>query len=386
MRAGVREHRGTIFAGLVVIVLAALAAELSTKNKEGEGAPSNYSGLRRGGKAAFLLLEQSGYTAQRWERPPQELPNQASDAVLIIAGPEGFPSEEERGGLSRFLLNGGRVLLAGTMPQWFVPRSSASAGEMRIGYAECKPVAPTRLTRGGPITQDQKLAWDSADDTALAHYADEEGKSVVVSYRVGKGEVIWWASPVPLINSGITTKGNLELFLNSIGERRRVLWDEYYHGHQAFALFRGSTAALKWAGLQAALLAGVLLITFSRRNGPIFPLIQDSHLSPFEFVETLGSVFHRAQSTQVAVEIASGRFRQLAVRRLGLRGNARPEDLVRAMRNRGFAVTPEIEATVQSSDDAATNVDLSEQAAIKLVRNLNQAAALVAPSISKRKE
>jgi hypothetical protein len=386
MPVNLRQNRGLIVAATGVLFVIVLMAVLSSKNEEGDGSPSSYSTLRRGGKAAFQLLAQTGYPVARWEDSPQKLPQKANDTVLIIAGPESFPTSEEQSAIGRFVLSGGGLLLVGVQPHWFVPRSSATQVVTRVGYAECKPVAPTHLTRGGAISQDGTLGWDYADESQVVHYADADGNPVVVSYRLGQGNVIWWASAVPLINSGIRDKGNLDLLLNSIGERRHVLWDEYYHGHRTTEVLQGSMAALKWGGLQLGIVGIVLLLTFSRRNGPIVPLVHDARLSPFEFVETLGNVFHRAQGRQVAVEIAHGRFRQIAARRLGLRGHADGPDIVRAMRQHGLEITAEIERAILSSEDAGSNLDLSEKTAIDYVRRLNQASALVGPGAGRGKE
>ena len=386
MPMNLRQNRGLIVAAAGVFLVIVLMAVLGSRKEEGDGSPSSYSTLRRGGKAAFQLLAQAGYPVERWEDSPQKLPQKANDTLLIVAEPESFPTSQEQGAIGRFILRGGGVLLVGVHPHWFVPRSSASQFVTRVGYEECKPVAPTQLTRGGAISQDGNLGWDYIDESQVVHYADGDGKPVVVSYRLGQGNVIWWASPVPLINSGIRDKGNLDLLLNSIGDRRHVLWDEYYHGHRASEVLQGSMAALRWGGLQLGVVGIVLLLTFSRRNGPIVPLVQDARLSPFEFVETLGSVFHRAQGRQVAVEIANDRFRQIAARRLGLRGHAGGPDVVRAMRLHGFEVTSEIEHAILSSKDAGSDIDLSEHAAIDYVRRLNQASAIVRPGAGKGKE
>jgi len=386
MPLSLRQNRGLIAAAAGVLCVIVLMAVLSSKNEDGEGSPSSYSSLRRGGKAAFQLLAQTGYPVERWEDSPQKLPRNANQTVLVIAGPESFPTSEEQGAIGRFVLSGGGLLLVGVQPHWFVTRSSATQFVTRIGYAECKAVAPTHLTRGGSISQDGSLGWDYADESQVVHFADADGKPVVVSYRLGQGNVIWWASAVPLINSGIRDKGNLDLLLNSIGERRHVLWDEYYHGHRTTELLHGSIAALKWGGLQLGIVCIVLLITFSRRNSPIVPLVQDARLSPFEFVETLGNVFHRAQGRQVAVEIASGRFRQIAARRLGLGGHASGPDIARAMRQHGLELTGEIENAILSSGDAVSNLDLSEKSAIGYVRHLNQASALIGSGAGGRKE
>ncbi len=71
--------------------------------------PSSYSTASSGAKAAYLMLAQSGYNVQRWEKPISELPQQ-SRATLIIAGPVEAPTRSERKRLKEFLANGGRVI------------------------------------------------------------------------------------------------------------------------------------------------------------------------------------------------------------------------------------------------------------------------------------
>jgi hypothetical protein len=386
MRVIGQSNRGLLAAGFGVLLLASAVGWLNSKNQEGDGTPSSYSNLRRGGKAAFLLLKQSGYEVEHWERSPTELPKDAAGTLLIIAEPDSYPQEEEKNAITRFLVNGGHILVAGAYPAWFVPRSGASSGEPRVGYASCQPVACSHLTRGGPITQDRWLYWNHNDDSQLVHYIDSKGEPVVVSYGLGKGEVIWWASAVPLINSGIQERGNLDLLLNSIGAIRHVLWDEYYHSYHETETLHGSTAALKWAGVQALILALLVVLTFSRRSGPTVSLVHRSRLSPFEFVETLGSVFRRAGKTQVAVEIAYTRFRQVAARRLGLRGNATAPEILDSMRQRGLSISPEMDSSIRAVEDAIADPGLSETSAMYDVRWLNCASTLLESTKREGKE
>jgi hypothetical protein len=383
----VSETRGFITGGVGILLMMTLAAWLSSSNRDQEeGHPSSYSVQRNGGKAAFLLLQQSGYPVERWRSSPAELPGgasgDASDAMLILAGPESYPQAEEYNSIVRFVRRGGRVLVAGTSPERFVPQSSAEFGDLRVGHAECKPVAPTHLTRGGRISQDGDLAWNYSGEAALIHYTDKTDKPVVVSYALGQGEVIWWASALPLTNAGIQDRGNLDLLLNSVGDSKRILWDEYYHREHRFDAGHHANPAQMWALGQAAFLGILVVFTFSRRNGPLVPLVSESRLSPLEFVETLGNVFQRSRRTQVAVEIALNRFQQMAARRLGIRGNLSPEQIVLAMTQHGLKLSPNVESLVRVSNDAATDPDLTEKRALEHVKALNTAMQLLDPQVS----
>ncbi len=377
------EQRGLIVFGVGLLLVMTLVAWLSTKQgNQGEGSPSSYNVQRRGAKAAFLLLQKSGHPVERWKQAPAQLPADANGVMLVLAGPDSYPRADEMSGIVRFLLRGGNVLIAGVRPGSFVPQAAVEPGELRVGYTECKPVAPTSLTRGGAISQDGDLIWDSAKDSALVHYVvhskeDNKEKPVVVSYGVGQGRVIWWASALPLTNAGIRDRRNLDLLLNSIGDSRRILWDEYYHEEHAISTARAANPAQLWALAQAGFLGLLVILTFSRRSGPVVPLVLESRLSPVEFVETLGSVFHRANGTQVAVEIAFSRFQQIAARRLGIRGSASAKEILAAMAQRGLKVEPGVAALVGGSDEATGDTELSEKRALEHVRALNEATQVL---------
>ncbi len=375
------EKRGFIVFGVGLLLLMTLVAWLNSDNKDEEGSPSSYSAQRGGAKAAYLLLQQSGYPVERWNKPPDQLPADETDATLVLAGPETYPDSQEFVAINRFLLRGGRVLITGTfLPYRFVPQSSVEYKDQRVGFAESKPVAPTHLTRGGPISQNGMLSWDYANDTAVVHFKDDKHRPVVVSYPVGQGQVIWWASSLPLTNAGIRDRGNLDLLLNSVADSKHILWDEYYHNlHEERLGYHGNPAA-SWAWAQIGFLGLLVILTYSRRSGPLVPLAREPRLSPLEFVETLGSVFHRARGTQVAIEIALNRFQQIAARRLGIRGSSTATEIVQAMTQRGLKLPENTATLVRISEDAAGDPELSEKRALDHVKALNQATQLLDPS------
>ena len=69
------DRRLLIGAGVAMVVLLALTFALApAPAQQSIGYPSSYSPEWAGAKAAFLLLNELGYHAERWERPPEELP------------------------------------------------------------------------------------------------------------------------------------------------------------------------------------------------------------------------------------------------------------------------------------------------------------------------
>jgi hypothetical protein len=262
----IRQNWLAICFGVGVLLVMSAAAYLKSEQDKGDGHPSSYSNLRRGAKAAYLFLQQSGYPVERWDRSPKDLPSDGHGVLLIVAEPESRPTMEESNALSRFLLHGGSILAAGMLPDAYVAKAAAAYGELRIGGAECKAVAPTRLTRGGSISQDGVLKWDSTDSSQVVHFVDPKGNAVVVSYSVGSGSVVWWASAWPLENAGIREKNNLDLLRNSTDGYQRVLWDEFYQNtHEPIAGHK-PIRAYSWALAQLALIAFAVVITYSRRS------------------------------------------------------------------------------------------------------------------------
>lgn len=378
----IRQNWLAIVFGIAILLVMAAAAYLKSEQDQGDGHPSSYSTLRRGAKAAYLLLQQSGYPVERWQRSPKDLPEDGHGVLLIVAAPESHPTTEESNALSRFLLHGGSILTAGMLPDAFVSKAAATDGEIRIGGVECKAVAPTRLTRGGSISQDGLLKWDSTDSSQVVHFADPNGNAVVVSYPVGNGSVVWWASAWPLENAGIREKNNLELLRNSTNGYKRVLWDEYYQDTHQQKADHKPIRAYNWALAQLALIAIAVVLTYSRRSGPLVAYAQPSRISPLEFVETLGNVFRRARSTHVAVEIAFQRFRQVASRRLGIRGVSSAAEIVDAMFQRGIRISESTANLVRRSETTVGDAMLTEKAAILLVRALNEATQAMDPTIN----
>ena len=369
------SDRKLLFIGAVLVLALMIGlAALTPGDNDDKGFPSSYNVKRDGGKAAFLLLKQSGFNIERWDRPPQELPAHATDTLLIVAQPSAVASKEEVNGLQGFVASGGTVLFSGSVFWYNLPGMKIHGDSYRLQDTKISPAAPTRLSRGGAIVMGGSQAWDSSDLSPLVHYA-YEGDPVVVTYDFGKGHVIWWASAKPLTNAGIRQEHNLDLLVNSVSGSKRILWDEYSHHERQRASWGLADTAIQSGSLQLLAFGALLLFTYSRRSGPLVPRAEVSRLSPLEFVETLANVYHRAGAQQAAVEIAFGRFRQMLGRRLGLYGRVSAVEMAHAVEFHGLAPVPNFSQQLQRCESAISDPDLTEKEAVQLVQFLNQAAS-----------
>jgi len=368
------DRKLLIAVGAIVLTLVVLLA-LSSDGERDTGVPTTYSAQSKGAKAAYLYLKEEGYNVTRWEDPPQELPAVTQDIVLVLASPSGIPRPEEKAALRSFLQHGGRILAAGPAADLFVPDANIVLEPVQTElWREYKPEVLSSITRAGAIKMSPTAHWGAAQSGQVVHYA-QDGNGIVVSYKVGEGDVVWWGANTPLTNAGISQSGNLGLLLNSLGASKetRILWDEYFHQNHLKA---PSIMVLPtWAGLgQCGLFALVLLLTFARRNAPIRPLNEPSRLSPLEFVQTLGKLYRRANATRTALEVPYFRFRSLLIKRLALRNDVSTAELLTAARKKLGYLDPDFEDTVKAILVGMQDSKLKEAQALPLVQKLNRHA------------
>lgn len=379
-----RDRKLLLGAGVVFVLLIAGVLLFGGEQGEKTEVPSTYSTASGGAKAAYLLLSQSGYKVQRWERPLVDLPK---NATLVIADPLEAPTREERESLKNFLFNGGRVIATGMFAGAFLPENE-SVPDVLLGmtWKKASAVSPSAITRAAPeITIAPQARWPMYS-SAYALYGDGD-EMVVVKYPYGRGEVLWWAAATPLTNAGLKEPGNLEFFLASLGEMRSpILWDEYVHGYRESLESSVGHSPVKWLLLQLALLGLAVVATFSRRSGPVSAPATDVRLSPLEFVQTLGGLYENAGTASVAVDISYQRFRYWLTRRLGVANNISIDDLQAAVRDRFAPKDDHIAAILRRCEAAKADPYLAESEALHLVQELDEYAYRWKLYESRRKE
>ena len=193
--------------GAVVTVLLVAVALLQPAQEEQAVVPSSYSAASAGAKAAYLLLKESGYRVERWEKPPRDLPKDGPGALLILAEPKWNVDREHKMAVQRFLATGGRVLATGISGANLLPEGKTQPFDpMKGGWQTFQPAIPSALTRGGEIKLNTWTRWGKRSFAHVVHYARGED-TVVISYKFGAGEVIWWAAATPLTNAGVRETG-----------------------------------------------------------------------------------------------------------------------------------------------------------------------------------
>lgn len=366
------DRRLLIWTGVVLLPIIIALALLSQEEEE-SFVPSTYSAQDHGAKAAYLLLQDLGYKAERWEQSPSELPSDPEHTVLVLASPFRAPLPQEKNALQKYLSLGGRILETGSSPSLYLPQADIEREPLVApNWKEFKPQLISSLTRGGAIQMSPTAYWKDSTTAYLVHYADGE-RPIVVSYKVGKGEVIWWAASTPLTNAAIAKSGNLALLLNSLGKPSdaHVYWDEYFHDAQQSSGGYLSQPALWYGLLQCALVFLAVIFTFSRRNGPIRGLPQPARLSPLEFVSTLGKLYQRAKATHATLEVPYARFRMLATRQLGIRPDVSASELAYAVKNRMRYKDNDLGDLLEQIESALHNPELSEAGALDLAQKLS---------------
>ncbi len=193
-----RDRYLLIGAGILFAVLLVVSTFLTPKEITGQRSiyPSSYSAKWDGAKAAFLLLQETGYDVERWEQSPVEIvENDEGDSegeVLILAEPLQPPSSEEKAAISEFLQNGGRVVAAGWGASQLLPQAyPLNEGLPFRDTVNFPALIPSPLVRGAPeINMIPPQRWFPNSASHLAVYGHDD-TAAVITYKFGKGRVIW---------------------------------------------------------------------------------------------------------------------------------------------------------------------------------------------------
>ncbi|HVA94353.1 MAG TPA: DUF4350 domain-containing protein [Candidatus Dormibacteraeota bacterium] len=366
---------------LLVLLIATDVLAPPSNNAQGQGIPSTYSTAGGGAQAAYLLLGQLGYRSERWEKSPTELPANTEGQILILARPSSFPEKQEREALLRFARSGGWVIYSGNFPYLFFDTGTVKPAILqgtRLPPATYPALVPSAFTRDAArITMPSRNRWAASAGNQVPLYGEPDAP-VVVTWRLGKGRILWWAAPTPVTNAGISNPGNLAFLLDCIQAARpgappgrtTVLWDEYFHGYRGSLWDYFRETPVPWAIFQLALAAALILFTFSRRSGPLYAPVTTSRLSPLEFVDTLGDLYRRGNAGPAAVSVAYQRFRTQLTRRLALSPSISNAQLDAAVRGRLGWKQPGLFDTLQHAEKAVRAGELTGADALRIVQAL----------------
>ena len=81
-----KDRKLFLGAGFIFVLLVVAALAFSSADRGQAEYPSSYSSASGGAKAAHLLLSDTGYNVQRWERPLSDLPLDSTNTLTVLSG------------------------------------------------------------------------------------------------------------------------------------------------------------------------------------------------------------------------------------------------------------------------------------------------------------
>jgi hypothetical protein len=374
-----------------VLALIAGIAVLAPHEAE-DGRPSTYNAGPQGVKAAYLMLGRLGRNPVRWTRPLSELgPAQAAHTTLVLADPAfaGADRDELAAQVNDFLEHGGRVLATGASGAELLPHGATKArGTLQNALCVSTPEGPGPLARAGRVEMQEQEQW--AGEGPLFRVEQRCGNEpVVVRYPVGQGEAVWWTSATPMDNEELKQDADLRLLLASLdgeldGQPRSIVFDETLHGAVRSMWDAAQGLPLRWLALQAGLLFVLLVLSFSRRRGPVRMPVALPRSSPVEFAVSMGDLYERADATSAATEAARRRLLQLLDREAGLSQStiqAGPEAIADELHTRLGGDWGLLARHLHAAQDARTGT--TPRSALALVRALSEDAESIRSALDR---
>lgn len=299
------NRRIVLWTGAIILLLIVAVSVLAPATETDDLRPSTYNTGPRGAKAAFLMLQAIGRTSARLKGPISELrTTDAANTTLVLAAPVYSPTDHDAiaAAVKEFLERGGRVLTTGPSGALLLPDGKAGPSTVFVtGVCHTTP-ANGPLAAAGHVEMVDNGTWNGSKNAEIAQRCGQD--AVVVQMPVGKGEAVWWSSASPLTNARLNNDANLRLLLLSAGEGRQVLWDESLHEEPAGLWSAARGLPLGWLIAQLVLIAMLLVLSFSRRNGPLRAPVATPRSSPVEFALSMGDLYEKAHVTTAATDAA----------------------------------------------------------------------------------
>jgi hypothetical protein len=360
--------------GIALALAVATGFLMPRGNDNNNPLPSTYLAGQHGARAAYETLLRSNYQIERWERPLSELAETAGpETVVIFAQPYSREPEDIKA-VRKIVERGGRVLSTGFMGGYILP-GEASDEPSEFHFAACKlePEGLDMLASSSEVWMVPQATWDVGNPAQRVEYSCANHPAVV-EYDWGKGHIVWWASSTPLENGSLSRAHNLDLLLTSLGPRagHHFYWDESLHGdiRSVWSYAGGPALYMLWIGLPV--LALLVVLSFSRRSGPVRDLPPPARATPIEFLEALGSLYRKAGAASTAVAVAWERFRRHSLRLCGHGASKMGADeLAVVIRRRFPRADASLEADLTACEEAAWGETVDPRQALKLIQSLH---------------
>jgi hypothetical protein len=353
-----------------VVLAVVLFAFFGPRQDKNDPTPSVANTSALGVRGAYLALSELRYRVARWDESTRGLDRlDARETTLLLLAPKlpvkGLPAAKEE--IAKFLERGGRVIATGATGAELLP-GGETAQPKRIYRTLClsTPEGPGPLAQAGSVQIADAVRWsDLGPQYKVAQRCGPD--AVVVSYKYGAGEAVWWSSAMPMTNYGVSKDNDLQLVLAALGGKdRQVLFDEYLE--ESRESMGDLLAGLPWwsLGLQGLAVGLLLVLSRGRRNGPLRAPVAIPRSSPVEFAESMGRLYRRAGATEAAVGAARARVVTVLREQCGVPREAIPSGVAEALSERMGGDWRDLERHL-----VETGVQLTGKSALTLVKALD---------------
>lgn len=299
-----------------LLILTLIAAPQNARLQQG----STYSRAPDGYGAWYAYLEEQGIPVRRWQRPLEDLGLATQD-----------PSADGGSEIQNRPITFVQILPASLNPSG-QEREWAQDGHTVVVIGVQTPVTSAPFSsvldspQGGVRVETRRRY--PGNSTVVQSRLQDVGGSVVWEETVGQGRVIYASTPHLAANAYQDEPGNIPFLAALVAESGHPIWvDEYLHGYRDPDLLleekRGNIFAylsrtpVVLLAVQAAVLL-LLVIWGDRRLGPPLRLEPPKTDSNATYIGALGSVLHKAGSSEFVLETVGRAEQEKIQRSLGL--------------------------------------------------------------------
>jgi hypothetical protein len=315
-----------IFLLIIGLNFVFMVDEQLEQENEQTGSRSSYRSTPYGTMAYYTLLERSGYTVTRFEKPFTQLSQDKAIGTLVIIAPPvlSIPDEAELKALSSWVAEGNLLVIIDRFGFVNINGAQSRMAPSREEFTT-RPLQPTLYSQGVDSIKLSPFASRVTVESqaTIYHYGDDKG-AVLANAEVGAGQVLWLTDPYLVANNGIVEADNVMLALNLFvnAPEGSIAFDEYHHGYGSagsqgvLAYFEGKP--VKWMFWQMALISALLVYTYGRRFARPLPLRRESRTTNLEFVSSMANISRLAKASDLAMQNIYSDFRNKLCRYSGL--------------------------------------------------------------------
>ena len=312
-------------------------------------AGSSFVTTGQGTAALFELYERNGLDPVQKRVSPARETVSPSDVFMQITSGAAQPDEATASALRTFVANGGRLVIAGLVPDEYIEEITGESAEWTVERLDgaASQVFPD-VPAVGPIPIEAPvLAIFVEPGPWVPWYVLDDGRFPVLQLRVGRGDVIWISDGSYFSNARLAIQANSSFAL-ALADGRTPVFDEVIHGYgETGQSIPDAWTVAFWLGLATALVA---LVAYGWRSGPPEEVTRDLGPRRADYVDAVGSLLARSPDSAGALEP----IRRTAVRVLGAESLDEEGQLV-AARRQGLT---DDEARALLADDDADPADV----------------------------